>query len=241
MAPEQARGEAIDHRADLFSLGSTLYAMCTGRPPFRAETAMAVLRRVSDEEPTPIREVNPDVPKWLAGIIERLHAKDPNRRFQTSAEVADLLGKCLAHVERPDDAPLPAAARSSDCALGRAGAIVRWFLVAAAACAFAAVGVAGGQRAASLWRAAGSNGDPHVGEDAGAGKHTSSVAARSLDYEDPVDLDRELHGWRQYATDLEHHMKSRSPERPDPLWGSSVSEIWKHLERLEQDVGRPSR
>src|SRR5579883_78871 len=50
MAPEQAKGEAVDHRADLFSLGSTVYAMCTGYPPFRAESAVAVLRRISDEE-----------------------------------------------------------------------------------------------------------------------------------------------------------------------------------------------
>ena len=51
MAPEQARGEPIDARADLFSLGSVMYAMCTGRPPFRAETTLAVLRRICDDEP----------------------------------------------------------------------------------------------------------------------------------------------------------------------------------------------
>src|SRR5581483_6609315 len=55
MAPEQARGEALDHRADLFSLGSVLYAMCTGRPPFRAATSLAVLRRVADEPPRPVQ------------------------------------------------------------------------------------------------------------------------------------------------------------------------------------------
>src|SRR6202035_236547 len=54
MAPEQARGEALDGRADLFSLGSVLYAMATGRPPFRAETTMAVLRRVSEDAARPI-------------------------------------------------------------------------------------------------------------------------------------------------------------------------------------------
>ena len=62
MAPEQARGEPVDHRADLFSLGSVLYAMCTGRSPFRAETTVAVLRRVCDETPRPIREINPESP-----------------------------------------------------------------------------------------------------------------------------------------------------------------------------------
>src|SRR5262249_45006017 len=54
MAPEQARGEAVDHRADLFSLGSVLYAMCTGRSPFRADGTMATLKRVCEDEPEPI-------------------------------------------------------------------------------------------------------------------------------------------------------------------------------------------
>jgi serine/threonine protein kinase len=107
MAPEQARGEPVDHRADLFSLGSTLYAMCAGYPPFRAESPLAVVRRVSDDEPRPIREANPEVPIWLEAIIARLQAKDPERRFQTAAEVADLLSRCLAHVQQPLTVPLP--------------------------------------------------------------------------------------------------------------------------------------
>src|SRR5690606_37702181 len=59
MAPEQARGEAVDYRSDLFSLGSVLYTMCTGRPAFRADSAVAVLKRVCEEQPRPIPEVNP--------------------------------------------------------------------------------------------------------------------------------------------------------------------------------------
>jgi serine/threonine protein kinase len=55
MAPEQARCEPIDHRVDLFGLGGVMYAMCTGHPPFRAETAMAVLRRVCEDAPRSIR------------------------------------------------------------------------------------------------------------------------------------------------------------------------------------------
>jgi eukaryotic-like serine/threonine-protein kinase len=109
MAPEQARGEAIDHRVDLFSLGSTLYAMCTGHAPFRADSAMAVLRRICEDQPRPLRTINPDIPTWLVAIIEKLHTKQPSERFQTAAEVADLLGACLAHVEQPDTVPLPAA------------------------------------------------------------------------------------------------------------------------------------
>ncbi|MBO0700024.1 MAG: protein kinase, partial [Zavarzinella sp.] len=108
MAPEQAKGERIDHRADLFSLGSVLYAMCTGRPPFRATTTMAVLKRVCETDPRPIREINPEVPDWLETIIARLHAKKPGDRFQSAREVADLLQQHLAHVLQPGEAPMPA-------------------------------------------------------------------------------------------------------------------------------------
>ncbi len=107
MSPEQARGETTDHRADLFSLGSTLYAACAGHPPFRADSPLAVLRRVCDDDPRPLREVNPEVPAWLESIVARLMARDPDKRFQTATEVADLLGRCLAHVQQPLAVPLP--------------------------------------------------------------------------------------------------------------------------------------
>jgi serine/threonine-protein kinase len=109
MAPEQARGDAIDHRVDLFSLGSTLYAMSAGHAPFRADSAMAVLRRICEEQPRPLRTINPDIPAWLVAIVVKLHAKDPSERFQSAAEVADLLSRCLAHLEQPDAVPLPAS------------------------------------------------------------------------------------------------------------------------------------
>jgi|GEM_PF-454848 len=101
MAPEQARGESIDHRADLFSLGSVLYTLCTGRSPFRAETTMGVLRRVSEDHPRPIRETRPEIPDWLQAIIAKLQAKDPADRFTTAAEVAALFERCLAFLEQP--------------------------------------------------------------------------------------------------------------------------------------------
>jgi serine/threonine protein kinase len=107
MSPEQARGEAIDCRSDLFSLGSVMYAMCAGRAPFRAETPYGILRRITDDEPRPIREINPDIPEWLEVLIRRLHAKSPAHRFQAPGEVADLLEQCLAHVQQPTIVPLP--------------------------------------------------------------------------------------------------------------------------------------
>src|SRR5262245_53275169 len=62
MAPEQASADTLDHRADLFSLGSVLYTMCTGRPAFRAPSTLAVLKRVVEDTPRPIREIIPEVP-----------------------------------------------------------------------------------------------------------------------------------------------------------------------------------
>jgi eukaryotic-like serine/threonine-protein kinase len=105
MAPEQARGEPIDARADLFSLGSVMYAMCSGHPPFRAETTLAVLRRICDDAHRNVREVNPDVPFWLAAIIDKLLAKTPDVRFQTAEEVAGLLERWLAHLAQPTVIP----------------------------------------------------------------------------------------------------------------------------------------
>ncbi len=121
MAPEQARGEAIDHRADLFSLGSVLYTLCTGRAPFRAVNAMAVLKRVCEEDPRPIREINPDIPDWLCAIIGKLHAKDPKDRIQSAKEVAELLGQHLAHLQQPGQVPMPAPLSAASRAASAAG------------------------------------------------------------------------------------------------------------------------
>jgi serine/threonine-protein kinase len=111
MAPEQARGETVDHRADLFSLGSTLYAMITGRPPFGADSPLAVVRRVCEARPSPLRSLRPDAPPWLENLVKRLLARDPAGRFGSAAEVAEILTGCLAHVQQPDTVPLPPAVR----------------------------------------------------------------------------------------------------------------------------------
>jgi serine/threonine-protein kinase len=107
MSPEQARGEPVDHRSDLFSLGSVLYTMCTGERAFRGGSGLSVLRRVCDEEPRPIHRINPEVPEWFEAIVARLMAKEPADRFQSAAEVADLLSRHLAHLQQPAAMPLP--------------------------------------------------------------------------------------------------------------------------------------
>ena len=112
MSPEQARGESVDHRSDLFSLGSVMYAMCTGRPPFRAETCYGILRRVTDNQPRAIRELNPEFPAWLEGIVNKLLAKPVADRFTTAEDVASLLEDCVAHTQQPNTNALPIAAQS---------------------------------------------------------------------------------------------------------------------------------
>src|SRR5262245_17180706 len=111
MSPEQARCEAIDHRSDLFSLGCVLYAACTGRSPFRARTPLAAISRVCEDTPRPIREAKPDIPEWLAEIIDKLLEKNPDNRFQTAAEVGESLRGHLAHPRDPHNKPRPASLR----------------------------------------------------------------------------------------------------------------------------------
>ncbi len=120
MSPEQARGDAIDARSDLFSLGSVMYAMCTGHSPFRAETSYGILRRISDSQPRSIREINPEIPDWFEAIVDRLHAKSPSDRLGSAEELAELLEACLGHVQQPARVPLPAAVRQLSNASKRA-------------------------------------------------------------------------------------------------------------------------
>lgn len=99
MSPEQAQGRRADHRSDLFSLGGVLYSMCTGRPAFSAETAVAALRGICDDAPTPIHEINKAVPPWLEQLIWRLLEKHPDKRPQSAREVADLLDQRLGALQ----------------------------------------------------------------------------------------------------------------------------------------------
>ena len=81
MSPEQAHGDALDTRSDQFSLGSVLYFMLTGRPPYRANNAMGVLHRICTESPRPIDEINPDVPVEVIALVARLMSKNVSDRF----------------------------------------------------------------------------------------------------------------------------------------------------------------
>ena len=101
MSPEQAGGEEIDHRSDLFSLGSVMYFMATGREPFRAEKSLAVLRKIAGDSPASTRSINNSVPRTLELIVEKLLAKDANKRFESAHEIQDMLTRYLAYLQNP--------------------------------------------------------------------------------------------------------------------------------------------
>jgi len=107
MSPEQAQAQEIDQRSDLFSLGSVLYVMCSGRPPFRAPSTLAVLKRVVEEQPRSIEGIIPEVPKWLRAIIAILHIKEPEERFASAQEVGTLLAHCQSEFEQHGRVELP--------------------------------------------------------------------------------------------------------------------------------------
>jgi serine/threonine protein kinase/WD40 repeat protein len=113
MSPEQGRGASVDARSDLFGLGCVMYAMCTGRPPFRGENSFAILKAIAEKDPQPIREINPEIPTWLCQVVSRLMAKSPDDRYASAEEVASLLGECLAHLQQPTLKKLPSGLKGA--------------------------------------------------------------------------------------------------------------------------------
>jgi serine/threonine protein kinase len=105
--------------------------MCTGRPPFRADTPYGVLRRISESDSRPIRELVPETPDWLCEIVERLHAKNPPARFQSAGEVEELLGRWLFHLQQPATCPAPPRQLRTSSRRSRARTGVRWIAAAA--------------------------------------------------------------------------------------------------------------
>ena len=91
MAPEQARGDDVDARADLFSLGVVLYEAVAGKPPFDGKTPLAVLREVADTPHRPLRRLVPAVPDWFEDVVDGLLEKNPVERLNSASEVAAVL------------------------------------------------------------------------------------------------------------------------------------------------------
>ena len=137
MAPEQARGERVDERADIYALGALLYHVLAGEPPYRAPTAAAIIAAVLAGPPAPLAPRAPNAPVELIAIAERAMARDPAARFPTAAEMA-------AELHRFQTGQLVASYRYTPWQLAQRWVRRRRGAVAVGALALVAITVVGG-------------------------------------------------------------------------------------------------
>lgn len=107
MSPEQAQGSDLDGRSDLFSLGSVIYFMATGREPFRASQPLSILQKIVSDQPLAAHRINSDVPRQLSRVVDRLLEKKPEDRIQSAQQLCELLESYLAHLQQPQTMSLP--------------------------------------------------------------------------------------------------------------------------------------
>src|ERR1700752_2305499 len=95
LSPEQARGERVVARSDLYSTGCLMYELLTGRPPFLGDSPVAIAYQHVRENPVPPSRVDPEVPQWADAIVLRAMAKDPRDRYQSAAEMRQDIQRAL--------------------------------------------------------------------------------------------------------------------------------------------------
>ncbi len=96
LSPEQARGERVDARSDLYSTGCLLYELLTGRPPFTGDSPVAIAYQHVKEDPVPPSQVDPEVPAWADAIVLKAMQKDPADRYQSAGEMRNDIQRALS-------------------------------------------------------------------------------------------------------------------------------------------------
>ena len=120
LSPEQARGERVDARSDLYSTGCLLYELLTGRPPFLGDSPVAIAYQHVRENPVPPSRLDPEIPAWADAIVLRAMAKDPADRYQSAAEMRTDIQRALSGV------PVAAPRTVGYATTQRVGAAPRW-------------------------------------------------------------------------------------------------------------------
>jgi serine/threonine protein kinase/dienelactone hydrolase len=113
MSPEQAKGELVDSRTDLWSFGVVLYEALAGKPPFQGASALAILRAVSTEDPKSLREIRPETPEGAVQIVSHALEKDLSKRYQSASEISSDLSDVLLQLSAPSLPPADRASRFS--------------------------------------------------------------------------------------------------------------------------------
>ncbi len=218
MSPEQARGEPVDARSDLFSLGSLLFALATGRAPYRADSPLAVLRKISDAPPRAVHEINERMPAWFSRLVQSLMQVDVTKRIADAEEAAELMRGALQHVRQPGQMLLPAAVRGRE-AVRNPNAARRIAVAVAGTLLAALVAVVGWQYGADATPAGPTSPSPVV-EQAGtepatarpanSPSKTTPIPSAPVQADSGFDASWEAEDWNQAIRALEATLDSLS-------------------------------
>jgi eukaryotic-like serine/threonine-protein kinase len=218
LSPEQARGEAVDVRSDVYSLGAILYELCTGRVPFAGENPVSIAMRHLHEPVPSVRERRRDVPRRLEAAIRRALAKDPEERFASMGELIAELEACLRALGNGDETiVLPAPVRPRRARRERrrgARRLARAFVLSLVALALIGAAAVGAFALVGLFDS---------GNDDGVARG-SVVSVRAVGAYDPFGDRSEHEDEARLATD----------DDPETSW---TTETYQDFERLKEGVG----
>ncbi len=225
MSPEQARGEAVVQSSDLFSVGSMLYAMLTGHPPFRAGDPMAVMNRICHQPHRRLTECHPEIPIEVSRLVDKLLSKEPRRRFQSAAELREHLQELATFPLRLKRSPV--------------GPSRKWWLVAASA-AILTLG-------ASLFVLRDFNTPSystshHMNRSTGSPSAVEQPSAATSGFADLNALDAQINGLNQQSLELQNELdysrrRSAWPApRPSIRVDQQLQQITLELSELEQEL-----